>query len=546
MRRFGIIGTGVLLALSLTAPVQAHTVPAGFSTSSEQSLPIGVDVLTLVRSRPSADAYVARIDPEGSAMLRAVSARDRVPHDLGGLEHPSDMCQRIGCAVAINADFRGPDRLPIGGVVTDGRMLSSPNPNHPQLMVTKSGRLQAGPLEWSGALRPTAGSPLNLTGVNRPPTPNGLVLFTPAWGDRTTFGGGVELVLTSPDGIGVVNQPSRVDLVDLRPSGAGTIPRDGAVLYASGDFIGPVRKLWGQVVAGTINRRAELRIDVPLDVAESVGANPVLLRDGVKVFANDFFAQSRHPRTLLGWNAAGEAFLVAVDGRQGDSRGMNLAEASELLLGLGATEGVNLDGGGGSTFVVNSRVINDPSDGEERLAVNILAVVARPVLAPGGVSSPEQASSAPATGVSVMGMGPSPPGSGADTGEASGPSAGPVGAGGDTDTTGKDGRSPEVESEGSSAGPGNGGMSSSTPSGSSPGSPVSSPGPGQRGTPGGWRGLGLGGGTLVGPAGRTPPPLAALLLTVLALLAARRFMRRRSASIGTRPPRGGCGDALSG
>ena len=49
----------------------------------------------------------------------------------------------------------------------------------------------------------------------------------------------------------------------------------------------------------------------------------------------------------MGWNKAGERLLVTVDGRQPDiSVGMTLAEAAELLLALGATDGINLDGGG--------------------------------------------------------------------------------------------------------------------------------------------------------------------------------------------------------
>jgi hypothetical protein len=89
------------------------------------------------------------------------------------------------------------------------------------------------------------------------------------------------------------------------------------------------------------------------------------VRDGARWFAdaaNDF-TRGRQPRTLVGWNPAGERLLVTVDGRQPDiSVGMTLAEAADLLLALGATDGINLDGGGSTTFVASGAVVNIPSD----------------------------------------------------------------------------------------------------------------------------------------------------------------------------------------
>jgi hypothetical protein len=41
---------------------------------------------------------------------------------------------------------------------------------------------------------------------------------------------------------------------------------------------------------------------------------------------------------------------------------MTLAEAADLLLALGATDGINLDGGGSTTFVAGGDVVNTPSD----------------------------------------------------------------------------------------------------------------------------------------------------------------------------------------
>jgi hypothetical protein len=45
---------------------------------------------------------------------------------------------------------------------------------------------------------------------------------------------------------------------------------------------------------------------------------------------------------------------------------MSLFEATDFLLGLGATEGMNLDGGGSTTFVQRGQVVNSVSDVQVR------------------------------------------------------------------------------------------------------------------------------------------------------------------------------------
>ncbi|RMD98315.1 MAG: phosphodiester glycosidase family protein, partial [Calditrichaeota bacterium] len=66
------------------------------------------------------------------------------------------------------------------------------------------------------------------------------------------------------------------------------------------------------------------------------------------------------------------------DGRQeGYSAGMSLFELAEFMRGLGCTEAINLDGGGSTTLVVASRVVNRPSDKTgERPVANALLLVA--------------------------------------------------------------------------------------------------------------------------------------------------------------------------
>jgi exopolysaccharide biosynthesis protein len=88
------------------------------------------------------------------------------------------------------------------------------------------------------------------------------------------------------------------------------------------------------------------------------------------------------PRTLLAWNGAGDVWFVTVDGRQSSSKGWSLAEAAGFLSDLGASDAVNFDGGGGTTFVVRGKIVNSASDnaknnkpGSVRKAVSVFAAV---------------------------------------------------------------------------------------------------------------------------------------------------------------------------
>jgi hypothetical protein len=132
--------------------------------------------------------------------------------------------------------------------------------------------------------------------------------------------------------------------------------------------------------------------EVPGPVELAVGGGPVLLRGG-KVVASD---DVRHPRTAVGYNER-EIILATVDGRQrGWSAGMSLGELALLMLRLGCTDALNLDGGGSTTAWVRGEVVNRPSDGGERRIANGLLVrsvaprgpAARMLVSPAKVAGP--------------------------------------------------------------------------------------------------------------------------------------------------------------
>ena len=123
--------------------------------------------------------------------------------------------------------------------------------------------------------------------------------------------------------------------------------------------------------------------DDEVDVA--IGAGPLLMQNGqVPPFAkfDARFALKRAPRSVLALNADRSIlWLIVVDGRQpGYSEGMNLPELADLLKSIGATDALNLDGGGSAVLVgprgrVLSRPVQERIPGRERIVANHLAVV---------------------------------------------------------------------------------------------------------------------------------------------------------------------------
>jgi Phosphodiester glycosidase len=357
-----------LVAVACPGTAGAQTVaPAGFTATVRETPAAGVEHVGLVRADPPLQVHVARISPGAAVSLRAVLSNDRVAGPDPQLERTSAMCARVHCVIGINADF-GVDQ-PLGALVTDGRFLRSPSPTHHQLSVTSNGALEDDALDWSGQLLATDLQGLRLDGVNVPRPPDRVILYTPTFGPSTqTEGPGTDLVVhvMQPTGEFRLGQTALVELVSLADGVANSpIPLGGAVLSGQGAGAEALRRLWQRVGAGAAGKQAFLRLDSDTPVIESVGGSPILIKDGRRWFTDpgDDFTGGRHPRTLVGWTPGGDVLLVTVDGRQAKlSVGMTLYEAADLLLSLGATEGINLDGGGSTTFVTGTTVVNHPSD----------------------------------------------------------------------------------------------------------------------------------------------------------------------------------------
>jgi exopolysaccharide biosynthesis protein len=166
------------------------------------------------------------------------------------------------------------------------------------------------------------------------------------------------------------------------------IPGGGVVLIAGRNAPAATRAAFMALrVDDTLSTSVAL---VPMHPREAVGGRPQLVRDSVILGVVDTegqpgFATGRHPRTAAGIARNGRRLiLVVVDGRQAPySDGMTLRELATLMLGLGAHDAIDLDGGGSTTFVYSPRdssnilrIGNRPSDpAGERTVGDALGIV---------------------------------------------------------------------------------------------------------------------------------------------------------------------------
>jgi len=81
---------------------------------------------------------------------------------------------------------------------------------------------------------------------------------------------------------------------------------------------------------------------------------------GSRQFDSDITA-GRYPRAALGLSA-GDAIAVVCDGRADDEAGLTMAELAAAMVGLGAEQAINLDGGGSASLVVGGTLVNTPRE----------------------------------------------------------------------------------------------------------------------------------------------------------------------------------------
>jgi hypothetical protein len=294
-----------------------------------------------------------------------------------GRETMTEMVARTGALVAINGDFFPFTGDPLGVMVRDGQLISTPGIQRAVFgWGAKSSAL--GLVAFQGVAQ-INGQEINLKGINEECPLNEVVLNT----DVAAFA-----MAKSP----CVHAVFKMDKADWSPNGAFTgtfeslyadtpklpIQPGNAILSAHGNKADVLKTL-------TTGQQVTFKFQTTgfdwSKIDQTMGGGPFLLRnsqiavDAERQNFNDAFSKKRHPRTAIGRTSDGDLWIAVIDGRQKMSDGATLEETAKIMLKLGCVDAVNLDGGGSSAINIMGLLLNRPSDGKERPVANGLALM---------------------------------------------------------------------------------------------------------------------------------------------------------------------------
>lgn len=300
-----------------------------------------------------------------------------------GLEKTSAIAHRRGAVAAINSGFFRLDKSLWAGdangvLMIDGVILSESFADRTALFISDvpTTNLAFGRIRTEISVE-TGGRKLLVDGINRQRNNDEIILYDARFGTKT---------LTDPEGIEISVIDGKIAAI-TRNKGNSSIAEKGYVLSVSGKRINEVltvregQALRGFAVAYLISGGDRFLLNHVDDIVAGV---PQLIKDGrvditwEQEKSSKSFVETRHPRTAIARLKDGKFLMIAVDGRQpGVSVGMNLNELAEYLLSLGATDAMNLDGGGSTTMFVDGKVVNKPSDkeGERKVSDAILVTL---------------------------------------------------------------------------------------------------------------------------------------------------------------------------
>ncbi|MEU1620688.1 phosphodiester glycosidase family protein [Streptomyces sp. NPDC005722] len=282
-------------------------------------------------------------------------------------ETPSSMAHRTGAVAGVNGDYFEihASGRPLGGIMTDGRLLKSPKPGFAsQLGVKPDGTMVMGPQTFSGTI--TAGSATRaLTSVNtvNDLTAGGITEVTPDLGETPGLSKPSTLVLGHVTDGGFV--------VDEVRTGVTTVPRlstDQLGLLGAGDG--------GQWLTDTLHGGDTVGIATALspdnDVTQLISGVDTLVKDGA-VYKDPTGTppSGANPETAVGVTKDGKhAIVVAVDGQGGATRafGVTRDQVAGYMVAHGAYDAMLFDGGGSTGMVSRApgadraEIVNTPSD----------------------------------------------------------------------------------------------------------------------------------------------------------------------------------------
>ncbi len=405
MKKTSILALACALALGANASTQYNVRGTVYQTDTLYHAMLGPgtwQTSLLMRSDAGRQMYVyyAKMDLTNPFIsFSTVMGQDHI----AGTETVRSMSERKSRPGAryflgVNGDFfytsgttrRGESMvgIPIGPCVVDGEIYkANTNTNYTQFVLdAKRQNPIIGCTKFSGSVTSAGGVKMNLDGVNlvNPDPGNRVILYNSHFFGGTNMpSGDAEIALQlADDQQFVFGKPFKM-VATAAPSTAGDmdIPADGFVLHGQGtgsEFVKALKA--GDEITVEFHANIDGKEVYPHTMMSSW---PNSLHHG-EVTDTEYLLEefgSNQPVTAVAIADGGKTIMfLTIDGRSPISSGARTTEIADLLRLLGATDAVNMDSGGSSTFYSSSLgVRNVPSDGSERADGNgIFAVYTAP------------------------------------------------------------------------------------------------------------------------------------------------------------------------
>ncbi len=305
------------------------------------------------------------------------------------------MASETGAVAAVNGDYYNVsgEGVPIGGVVSEGELLSSPSYLNGMyaFALTKDNQPIIDTFSFSGTISSDGGFyQYPLAGVNKTTywtDPNkihshqdALYIYTSEWGSKSRANDGATKpteVLVQDRKVVQIAADTTLDMLApengyiLRASGkAATFMKDN---FKAGD---PIYADY-QLVPTDASRTYDTR-----SFQMMIGGHTILVDNGAPAtYSRDTSSLNGYrSRTGLGYSQDGRyVYMITVDNR-GDSKGMSLSEFQRFMVSIGVWKGLNLDGGGSTQLVARplgdtaAVLANQTENSTARQVVNGLGV----------------------------------------------------------------------------------------------------------------------------------------------------------------------------
>ncbi len=284
----------------------------------------------------------------------------------------------INVIAAVNADFWEPDGEIVNNMISNGTFVKAvsghsdvrQNRIFSQFALTRNDKPLIERFDFKGKIFFKDGSSAAIDRINSRTDSSKITLYNSYQGNETpmihkdwnSFEAGLKPAGTKGDTLLFVPGGK------FNYGGETPVPANGFVLSSNNDE--------ARLLEEKITKDDTLKVLLNLvpncgNIFMLTGGIPRIVKDGKNLAAESdtldgmktSFTVTQHPRTGIGISKdSTKLFLFTVDGRQESSSGMSLKEFADLMLRHGVYQGLNLDGGGSTTMVIDGKVVNHPSD----------------------------------------------------------------------------------------------------------------------------------------------------------------------------------------